>query len=162
VGGKPVLCRRGSLEYLHTAISCSSSSLAHCGKSPEPDLNPRKTCAGSNWCSTKGPRAVQGAGRLAGKGAARRHALRLAFEQAIAALFRRENLAAVLFEQWAACKNMNLSYTGNDIWDRMLGSHCRGRIECRPPRGWTESFSFFSLKAATDVLCRRRRFNAEP
>ncbi|MGH9641045.1 MAG: RecB family exonuclease [Terriglobales bacterium] len=43
-----------------------------------------------------------------------------AFEQAIAALFRREDPAAALFEQWAPCKEMGLSYSGNDTWDRML------------------------------------------
>jgi hypothetical protein len=43
-----------------------------------------------------------------------------AFEQAIAALFRREDPTAALFEQWAPCKEMNLSYSGHDNWDRML------------------------------------------
>ena len=43
-----------------------------------------------------------------------------AFEQAIAALFRREDPAGVLFEQWALCKDMGLTYSGNDTWDRML------------------------------------------
>ncbi len=43
-----------------------------------------------------------------------------AFEQAVAALFRREDSAAVLFEQWAPCKQVSLSYSGNDTWDRML------------------------------------------
>jgi hypothetical protein len=42
-----------------------------------------------------------------------------AFEQAIAALFRRED-PAVLFEQWALCKDMGLTYSANDNWDRML------------------------------------------
>jgi hypothetical protein len=36
------------------------------------------------------------------------------FEQAVAALFRREDPAAVLFEQWGLCKNMGLTYSGND------------------------------------------------
>src|SRR6202008_3901889 len=43
-----------------------------------------------------------------------------AFEQAIAALFRHEDPAATLFEQWAPCKAMDLSYSSNDTWDRML------------------------------------------
>jgi PD-(D/E)XK nuclease superfamily len=43
-----------------------------------------------------------------------------AFEQAVAALFRNEDPAAVLFEQWTACKDMDLTYSGNDTWDRML------------------------------------------
>src|SRR5580692_12417283 len=43
-----------------------------------------------------------------------------AFEQAIAALFRREDPAAVLFEQWGLGKDMGLTYSANDNWDRML------------------------------------------
>jgi hypothetical protein len=42
-----------------------------------------------------------------------------AFEESLAALFRREDSAAVLFEQWDAGKNMGLTYSGNDTWDRM-------------------------------------------
>ncbi len=43
-----------------------------------------------------------------------------AFEQAVAALFRREDPSVVLFEQWGACKDMDLTFSGNDTWDRML------------------------------------------
>ena len=43
-----------------------------------------------------------------------------AFEQAVAALFRREDPAAVLFERWTRSKEMGLNYSGNDTWDRML------------------------------------------
>jgi hypothetical protein len=43
-----------------------------------------------------------------------------AFEQALAALFRKEDPAAVLFEQWGACKDLGLTYSGSDTWDRML------------------------------------------
>jgi hypothetical protein len=43
-----------------------------------------------------------------------------AFEQAVAALFRNEDPAAVLFEQWSLLEEMDLSYSGNDTWDRML------------------------------------------
>jgi hypothetical protein len=65
-----------------------------------------------------------------------------AFEQAIAALFRREDPAAVLFEQWAPAKQMNLSYSGNDRWDRMLEQGIQllerfvqdGRVRIRRPR----------------------------
>ena len=42
------------------------------------------------------------------------------FEQAVAALFRHEDPAAVLFEQWAPCKNLELAYSGNDTWDHMF------------------------------------------
>ena len=65
-----------------------------------------------------------------------------AFEQAIAALLRREDPAAVLFEQWAPCKEMGLSYSGNDTWDRMLQQGVQllerfaqdGRVRVRRPR----------------------------
>ena len=65
-----------------------------------------------------------------------------AFEQAVAALLRHEDPAAVLFEQWAACKEMRLSYSGNDTWDRMLQQGVQllerfaqdGRVCVRRPR----------------------------
>ena len=64
------------------------------------------------------------------------------FEQALAALFRREDPAAVLFEQWAPCKQMNLVYSGHDTWDRMLEQGIQllerfvqdGRVEVPQPR----------------------------
>jgi hypothetical protein len=43
-----------------------------------------------------------------------------AFEQALGALFRREDPGAVLFEEWSACQNQNLHYSHGDSWDRML------------------------------------------
>jgi PD-(D/E)XK nuclease superfamily protein len=43
-----------------------------------------------------------------------------AFEQAVAALFRREDPGATLFEQWTACKTMPLVYSSHDNWDSML------------------------------------------
>ena len=42
------------------------------------------------------------------------------FEQAVAALFRHEDPAAVLFEQWAPWKNLELVYSGSDTWDHMF------------------------------------------
>src|SRR6516165_1176533 len=42
------------------------------------------------------------------------------FEQAVAALFRHEDPAVVLFEQWTPCKELALTYSGNDTWDHML------------------------------------------
>jgi hypothetical protein len=65
-----------------------------------------------------------------------------AFEQAIAALFRREDPTAALFEQWTPCKDMELSYSGNDTWDRMLQQGIQlierfaqdGRVRVRHPR----------------------------
>ena len=43
-----------------------------------------------------------------------------AFEQAVAAFFRREDPAAVLFEQWAACQRHEPRLLRTDTWDRML------------------------------------------
>jgi hypothetical protein len=63
------------------------------------------------------------------------------FEQAVAALFRHEDPTAVLFEQWALCKNPELVYSGNDTWDRMLQQGIQllerftqdGRVRVRQP-----------------------------
>ena len=65
-----------------------------------------------------------------------------AFEQAVAALFRREDPAGVLFEQWGLCKDMGLTYSGNDTWDRMLQQGIQllerfaqdGRVQIRQPQ----------------------------
>jgi CRISPR/Cas system-associated exonuclease Cas4 (RecB family) len=43
-----------------------------------------------------------------------------AFEQALAALFRQQDPAVALFEQWVPCKNLELVYSGHDTWDSML------------------------------------------
>ena len=43
-----------------------------------------------------------------------------AFERALAALFRGEDPAAVLFEQWAPSQQLNLVYAAHDSWDSML------------------------------------------
>jgi hypothetical protein len=64
-----------------------------------------------------------------------------AFEQVVAALFRRED-PAVLFERWGVCKDMGLTYSGNDTWDRMLQQGIQllerfaqdGRVRIRRPR----------------------------
>src|SRR5690242_18732368 len=48
-----------------------------------------------------------------------------AFEQAVAAYFRREDAAAVLFREWAVHRDShlhNLQYSERDSWDRMLQS----------------------------------------
>jgi len=65
-----------------------------------------------------------------------------AFEQAVAGLFRREDPAAVLFEQWRCCKDMGMTYSGNDTWDRMLQQGIQlierfaqdGRVRIRRPQ----------------------------
>ena len=43
-----------------------------------------------------------------------------AFEQALGALFRREDPGAVLFAEWSACQSQDLHYSNRDSWDRML------------------------------------------
>src|SRR5438477_127559 len=42
------------------------------------------------------------------------------FEKALAAYFRREDAAAVLFEEWSAYREGGLEYSGHDTWDSML------------------------------------------
>jgi hypothetical protein len=64
-----------------------------------------------------------------------------AFEQAVAALFRHHDPAAVLFDQWAACKNLGLVYSGSDTWDSMFQQGVQllerfvqdGRVQIRLP-----------------------------
>ena len=43
-----------------------------------------------------------------------------AFEQALAAYFRREDPGATLFQQWAACQSDEGQFSPRDSWDRML------------------------------------------
>ena len=43
-----------------------------------------------------------------------------AFEQALGALFRREDPGAFLFKEWSACQSQDLQYPHRDSWDRML------------------------------------------
>src|SRR5690242_18522762 len=65
-----------------------------------------------------------------------------AFEQALSAYFRREDSAAVLFQEWAAHKESNLEYTSGTTWDRMLQQGIQlldrfaqdDRIRVRKPR----------------------------
>jgi len=41
------------------------------------------------------------------------------FEKALAAYFRREDSAAVLFKEWGACREAPLEYSTGDSWERM-------------------------------------------
>jgi hypothetical protein len=43
-----------------------------------------------------------------------------AFEQALGAVFRREDPGAVLFDEWSSCQSQALHYSNRDSWDRML------------------------------------------
>ncbi len=65
-----------------------------------------------------------------------------AFEQALAALFRHQDPAAVLFEQWSCSKDLGLVYSGHDTWDSMLQQGVQllerfvqdGRVQIPHPR----------------------------
>lgn len=65
-----------------------------------------------------------------------------AFEQAVAALFRHEDPAAVLFEQWGAYKQLEVVYPARETWDSMVqqGVHLLahfvqdGRIRITQPK----------------------------
>ena len=43
-----------------------------------------------------------------------------AFEQALAAYFRREDAAVALYREWAIYQNQPLNYSERDTWDSML------------------------------------------
>ena len=73
---------------------------------PVPDLSSPLSPSLSRWLAGERFRAAMLFGRC--------------FEQAVAALFRHEDPAAVLFEQWAPCKDLELVYSGNDTWDHMF------------------------------------------
>ena len=86
------------------------------------------------------------------------------FEQAVAALFRHEDPAAALFEQWAPCKNLELVYSGNDTWDHMLRQGIQLLRALRP--GWARPDSPATEPSADPLhadaefrrqLCRLRR-----
>ena len=65
-----------------------------------------------------------------------------AFEQALAALFRREDPGCALFEAWSQYKNSPLEYPKSETWDQMLeqGIHLLtrfvqdDRVQIRNPR----------------------------
>ena len=67
-----------------------------------------------------------------------------AFENALAAFFRREDSTAVLFREWSACRDQDesLHYSKGDTWDRMLHQgiqlldrFCQdGRVRVRQPQ----------------------------
>jgi hypothetical protein len=65
-----------------------------------------------------------------------------AFEQALGALFRREDPGAVLFAEWTACQSPDLHYSKGDSWDRMLRQgimlltrFCQdGRVQVHQPK----------------------------
>ena len=73
-----------------------------------------------------------------------------AFEQALGALFRREDPGALLFTEWSACQSQDLRYSHRDSWDRMLRQglalltrFCQdGRVwVCQPHRNLQAKFT---------------------
>jgi hypothetical protein len=64
------------------------------------------------------------------------------FEQALAALFLRQDPGAVLFQQWSAHQNSPIEYCHNDSWEHMLRKGIQllerfvqdNRIQIRQPR----------------------------
>jgi PD-(D/E)XK nuclease superfamily len=81
------------------------------------------------------------------------------FEQAVAALFRHEDPAAVLFEQWTTCKDLELVYSGNDTWDHMFqqGIQLLERFTqevTHPPRAASESSLIWLPAAPGEAWCR--------
>ena len=58
-----------------------------------------------------------------------------AFEQALAAYFRREDAAVALYREWSAFQKQALHYSERDSWDRMLeqGVHLLNRF-CQDDR----------------------------
>ena len=65
-----------------------------------------------------------------------------AFEQALAALFRRDDPGCALFDAWSEYRNASLEYPKNETWDQMLeqGIHLLtrfvqdDRVQIRNPR----------------------------
>src|SRR5207248_9112839 len=65
-----------------------------------------------------------------------------AFEQALAAYFRREDAPATLYREWAVYKDQPLHYSERESWDRMLQQGFQllerlsqeGRVRIRQPR----------------------------
>src|SRR5512135_1151462 len=43
-----------------------------------------------------------------------------AFENAVAAFFRRQDPAQALFDEWSASRHLSLDYSRGDTWDQML------------------------------------------
>jgi hypothetical protein len=82
------------------------------------------------------------------------------FEQAVAALFRHEDPAAVLFEQWAPFKNLALLYSKNDTWDRMFRQGIQllerfaqdGRVQISHPRSHQQIRVTRALSSENDFI----------
>ena len=83
-----------------------------------------------------------------------------AFEQALAALFRHEDPTAVLFEQWSACRKLDVVYAGHDTWDSMLQQGVQllerfvqdGRVQISWPRSQQQIQFTRTLKSGNSFV----------
>jgi len=83
-----------------------------------------------------------------------------AFEKALAAYFKREDAAAVLYREWAVYQTLALRYSERDSWDRMLQQgiqlldrFCQDdRIRIRQPRRNLQIKFVRSLSAGNDFV----------
>ena len=83
-----------------------------------------------------------------------------AFEQALAAFFRREDSAAVLFREWAVHRESGLDYSKGASWDRMLQQGIQllerfaqdDRIRIRQPRRNLQTKFTRSISAGNDFV----------
>src|SRR6058998_2088533 len=83
-----------------------------------------------------------------------------AFESALAAYFRREDSAAVLYREWSACRDQQLQYSKGDTWDRMLQQgvqlldrFCQDdRVHVRQPRRNLQVKFTRSISHSNDVV----------
>ena len=64
-----------------------------------------------------------------------------AFEQAVAALFRGQDPAVILFEQWAPARDLNLVYSHHDTWDSYVAAGRTVARTLRPGRPGYDSAS---------------------
>ena len=83
-----------------------------------------------------------------------------AFEQALAAYFRREDAPVALYREWTACQKQRLRYSERDSWDRMLQQgiqlldrFCQDdRVRVRQPRRNLQVKFIQSLAGGNDFV----------
>jgi hypothetical protein len=82
------------------------------------------------------------------------------FEKALAAYFRREDGAAVLFKEWGAFREVSLEYSNSDNWDRLARQGVQllerlaqdDRIHIRRPRRNLQVKLVRSLSSGNDFV----------
>lgn len=83
-----------------------------------------------------------------------------AFEQALGAIFRKEDPAEVLFRQWSAYKSQELQFSNRDSWDRMfeqglmlLTRFCQdNRVHIRQPNRYLQFRASKQLSGNNDFV----------